>query len=85
MLQALQPPKFAHLKNLMAGIEKWEEGIRRQHAITGEDPLTDGTKRAILVKMVPVELATHLQLNAPRLDSYEKKRWACQYADRRER
>ena len=75
MLQALQPPRASSIKGLMSIIEKWEEGLRRQHAILGESPLTDGTKRAILVKMAPAELATHLQLNAPRLDSYDKMRW----------
>ncbi len=75
LLQVLQPNKVRNAKDLLRTTEKWEESIRRQHMITGADPITDGTKRALIIKMAPVEIARHLQLNAQRLDSYDKMRW----------
>ena len=52
-----------------------EEGLRKQQEVTGEAPLTDSTKRALLIKMVPDDLGKYLKLNAGRLNSYDKARW----------
>ncbi len=75
LLQVLQPTRARNVKETLSCIEKWEEGMRRQQTITGAEPLTDGTKRALLIKMCPAEMARHLQLNARHLDTYEKMRW----------
>ena len=75
MIRSLQPPKVKDLKLLNYAIEKWEDGMRRQQEITGETPLNDATKRALLTNMVPDDLGRHLKLNAGRLDSYDKTRW----------
>ncbi len=75
LLQVLQPTKAKNNKEILPCIERWEEGLRRQQTITGVEPLTDGTKRALLIKMCTPEVSRHLQLNARHLDSYEKMRW----------
>ena len=75
LLQVLQSVRAKNIKEILPCIEKWEEGLRRQQTITGIEPLTDGTKRALLIKMCTSEVARHLQLNARHLDSYEKMRW----------
>ncbi len=75
LLQVLQPAKAKNVKDILPAIEKWEEGLRRQQTLTGLEPLPDGTKRALLIKICTAEVARHLQLNARHLDSYEKMRW----------
>ena len=67
LLQVLQPSRAKNIKDILPCIEKWEEGLRRQETITGVEPLTDGTKRALLIKMCtgeapPVECAPPRQL-----------------------
>ena len=75
MIRSLMPPKVKDLKLLNYAIEKWEEGLRKQQEVTGEVPLTDSTKRALLINMVPDDLGKYLKLNAGRLNSYDKARW----------
>ena len=75
MIRSLQPPKIKDLELLNYALEKWEDGLRKQQEVTGEVPLNDATKRALLTKMVPDDLGRHLKLNATRLDSYDKLRW----------
>ena len=75
MIRSLMPPKVKDLKLLNYAIEKWEEGLRKQQEVTGEAPLTDSTKRALLINMVPDDLGKYLKLNAGRLNSYDKARW----------
>ena len=69
MIRPLMPPKVKDLKLFNYAIEKWEEGLRKQQEVTGEAPLNDATKRALLTKMVPDDLGKHLKLNAGRLNS----------------
>ena len=73
-LRVMQPNKINHVKNLMAGIERWEDDLRRQDEKMGSPVLTDASKRAILTAMVPDELKAHLQLNADRFETYEQLR-----------
>lgn len=70
MLRA--PPKIADMRSIFPAIGRWEEGLRRQQDKTGELPLDDGTKRSILLHMVPAKFSQHLKQNAWALNSYDK-------------
>lgn len=64
------PPK-GKTDNLSFPIEEWEEMVRRQDQRTGRQALTDGTKKAIMMDMCPIELERRLVLNSDRHDAYE--------------
>ena len=56
----LSPIKAKTLKTVLPTVERCEENLRRQRGIIGNEPITDGAKRVMLIRMLPDDLANHI-------------------------
>ena len=78
LLRQLLVPDRCKLQDLPAGLEKWEELVRRYERSTSSGTTTtalgDDTKTAALEALVPDELEQHLAMNRARLITYEQVR-----------
>ena len=69
-------PDRCKLQDLPAGLEKWEELVRRYewNKSCGTTALDDDIKTAALEALVPGEVEEHLAMNRARLITYEQIR-----------
>jgi len=78
LLKSILKPGRHKLENLGEAMEKWEEQVgryeRRKDSQGKKGYIPDDLKIAIVEDMVPVELETHLLLNADRIETYEECR-----------
>ena len=64
-----------NVKDLLPALERWEDDIRELEEITEAAMLNEATKKDIVIKMAPPELAPHLRLNADRYNTYTQMKW----------
>ena len=61
----------AEVSDLIAAVERWEDQHRRYAARRDCTALTERQKMVSLLGLVPAELQSHLELNLPRLTTYD--------------
>ena len=69
--QLMSTKPVAEVSDLIAAVERWEDQHRRYAARRDCTALTERQKMVSLLGLVPAELQSHLELNLPRLNSYD--------------
>ncbi|CAE7204644.1 unnamed protein product [Symbiodinium sp. CCMP2592] len=69
--QLMSTKPVAEVSDLIAAVERWEDQHRRHAARRDCTALTERKKMVSLLGLVPAELQSHLELNLPRLNSYD--------------
>ena len=68
LMQVLQPP-MCKLPDLSAGIEQWEETVRK-YEDRDKEKLPDKIRRGLLIQMCPQSLRDHLLMNSSKYTNY---------------
>ena len=69
--QLMSTKPVAEVSDLIAAVERWEDQHRRYAARRDCTALTERQKMVSLLGLVPAELQSHLELNLPRLTTYD--------------
>ncbi|CAE7722011.1 unnamed protein product [Symbiodinium sp. CCMP2592] len=69
--QLMSTKPVAEVSDLIAAAERWEDQHRRYAARRDCTALTERQKMASLLRLVPAELQSHLELKLPRLTTYD--------------
>lgn len=83
LMSRIHAPPKATVRTVLATIEAWERLLRTYEERTKKSALTESSKNAILLEMVPKEVADHLGLNEHVYDTYDKmktliRKWVLQ-------